>query len=229
MRMHSKTTDQAVMRRCAWVGLLVGSCALMGCGTASTLSGQFPATWPAQIQTPRMASAPPTIGPGSGIAIAVAPWTWASATNLGGSPATTEVLTQLTHDALRARGFEVVDDAAAAYRLSCSVRDLSYTVRGGVPGARQFAARASCQLLRAGDQRVLWQRDIAERVDETLYVNTYTRLPSEHQRAFARECLPALMDRVTDSLLLFLRDELPLQDAAASPAPGAPAAPPSEK
>lgn len=201
---------------------------MVGCRTTAGTTAQFPSAWPARTPLPSV-HAPAAAGRGTGIAIAVVPWTWPGAMESGGSPTTTEVLTQLTEAALRAQGFEVVDDSAAAYRLGCSVQELSYAVHGGYPSERQYTARASCQLVRTSDQQLLWQRELTERVDETLYVNTYTRLPAHHERAFARECLPALMDRLTESLLIFFRDELPLRALPAAPsdatAPAGPEAP----
>ena len=142
--------------------------------------------------------------------MAVAPWTWPGANEQGGSLTTAEALTQATQTALRAQGFDVVDEPSARYRLGCTIHDLSYTVQPGYPGERAYTARVACQLLQAADSAVLWQRDFDERVDETLYVNTYTKLPVDHAQAFARECVPAVMDRLTESLLYFFQEGLPM-------------------
>lgn len=206
--------------------LLLAASLLTGCASTPAVSGTFPTTWPAGTSVPTVTSTG-RMGPGTGLVIAVAPWTWSGAEGTP-APATTDVLTQLTEATLRARGFEVVDPSSAPYRLACQVRDLTYTIRPGYPGEREYVAQAACQVVRASDQQTLWQRDIEERVDETLYVNTYTKLPAHHERGFARECLPALCERVVDSLLLFFQRELPRQPApaaslenASTPAPAA--------
>lgn len=208
--------------------LALGLSVMAGCGTTRAVSVSFPAAWPAHTPPPAMAVSP-SLGRGTGMAIAVAPWTWPAASEAAAAPATTDVLTQLTQDALRAHGFEVVDETAARYRLSCSVRDLSYTVTQGYPDRRRYLAEVSCQLLRSEDQRLLWQREVTEHVDDVVYVNTFTRLPTEHERAFIRECLPALMEQLTESLLIFLREELPLAseglEAPAEPAAHTPTQP----
>lgn len=218
-------------RRLAPVLMVLCSWGLAGCRTTGTLTtAQFPSQWPGSISLPavRPATAP---GRGSGIAVAVAPWTWPEAAAAVGGPTTTEAFTQLTQAALRAQGFDVVDDTSAAYRLGCSVRDLSYATRTGFPGERQYLARVSCQLVRLSDQQLLWQRELEERVDETVYVNTYTRLPARTEQAFVRECVPAVMERLTESLLMFFHDELPwraehaVTGQAAPPEQPGPAAP----
>ncbi len=195
-------------------------CASAGCRTAATTTAaQFPAVWPAGADLPPVQKAQPP-GPGSGIAIAVAPWMWPSApaTSSAGERLTTETLTQLTQTALRAQGFDVVEEHAASYRLGCTVRDLRYTVSSGYPARRSYLADVECQLLRRSDQRLVWQRQFAEHTEETLYVNTYTRAPATHARTFAWETLPAVMERLTSSLVRFFREGLPLYEEGATPA-----------
>ena len=216
----------------AFTALLLAGCLSLatGCRTTGTATtAPFPFVWPhdTPIPVPRAAA---SIGRGTGIALAVAPWTWTGAPESAGTLTTTEALTQLTQASLRAQGFDVVDEHAAAYRVGCNVHELSTTMHSGFPGQRQYLARVACQLVRSGDQQMLWQRDFEEQVDETTYVNTYTRLPAHEARAFAQECLPAVMERVTDSLLIFFREELPLQaqrETTTSPAPAGAATPSS--
>ena len=196
-------------RKFGYLLAALSCCGMAGCSTTgATTTMQFPARWPEGMSLPVMRAAPAP-GRGSGIAIAVAPWTWPGASEAGGQPTTTQAFTQLTQAALRAQGFDVVDEPSAVYRLGCSVRDLTSATRAGFPGEQHYLARVTCQLVRVSDQQLLWQRELEERVDETVYVNTYTRLPARAEQAFVRECVPAVMERLTEGLLTFFRDELP--------------------
>jgi hypothetical protein len=207
--------------RCAVLcgGAVLLSIGGLGCRTARVDHAQFPSTWPAGLSMPRIKQARVPVETVTPMTVAVAPWTWPeAASGHANDVQTTDVLTMLTQSMLQKQGFTVVDEQAAPYRLGCTIRDLHYTVHAGLPSRRESTALARCQLLRATDQRVLWQRQFDQATDETLYVDSYTRVTAYHERAFARETLPALVHDITEGLERFFRDQLPHRAATAASA-----------
>lgn len=118
-------------------------------------------------------------------------------------------LTQLLIAQLRSQGIPVVSSettgAEADYTLNCVATRLGYAAaRRRYPPHRTYEAELTCAIIDPATQAVRWQRNLTQRYDETVLLNTMTKLPPRHGGTLLRECITPLAEGMAYGVRLFL-------------------------
>lgn len=198
--------------RICWAVLMAAGCA----GTPRM--HPFPAAWPTQMDppvpsVPAVPSAP--LDPGlTGPAVWVEPFVpdWDGepiAEPAGSSRPTGEVLTLLFTDKLRAAGLAVSPEKAK-YIFVAVVPQLGYTLQEGYPRKITYFSRMAYQLIRRETGNVIWDGDVTQEFQQTVLVNTMTRLPSDPdgpERVLLEKCVEPTWQAVASDLGAYLRKQ----------------------
>lgn len=178
--------------------LFIGLC---GCQTASPTAYEFPSTWPGSQPLPENA---PTV---SVRPVIVDLHLQNQATDQSPGFPTAAVLSVLLVKHLQVNGVNAILEGPEAstgrYLLGCTVLQLGFAQRGGFPQEKLYQAELSCQLTDQQAQKMIWERKLSQRYEDTAIFNWLTKLPKEpHQedRVLFRECIVPLWDAMASSI-----------------------------
>lgn len=190
------------MRLGYWImgfALLAG---LSGCQTAAPTVYEFPAIWPGSQPLPESA---PTVSVRPVVLDVQHPVDQATDTTPGFP--TAAVLSVLLVKHLHVNGVNAIlessEASTARYLLGCTVPQLGFAARSGYPQEKRYQAELACQLTDQETQKVIWNRKLSQRYEDTTVFNWLTKLPPEpHQeeRVLFRECIIPLWDAMASSV-----------------------------
>ena len=207
------------MRAARWPAALGLAALLGGCQSAVTPAYRFPSTWPGS--QPLSEDAP---------TVSVEPLQVNVAQEIqlpDGDPGvpTAAVLSVLLIKHLHVNGINAVlepaADATAQYILSCSVPELGFGEREGLPKERRYRAELLCTLKDGQTQDVLWTRRLKQDYDQTVLLDLLANLPEEphkHDRILFRECIVPLWDTMAASVGAVVSSRRSLTPAVSSAA-----------
>lgn len=183
--------------------LLTAIVAFSGCAAASAPElHTFPASWPATLE--RSAAPAVPAAPAGGEAVEVELF----ALDLDGpSGSSGPVLTDLFADRLRAAGVRVSSSGDSRYLFRGVVPQLGYVTRGGYPRQVTYFSRLVYQLVDRQAGQVVWTGNLEQEFEQTVLVNTMTRLPSEpnpHEKLLLEKCVEPIWDSVAKDVGIFL-------------------------
>lgn len=155
---------------------LILAAAGAGCA-AKTRAQPFPLSWPQPLEPP----APSSSSESSGlITVRVAPLVieraGGQAAVLAGGQPTEEVLTRVLISKLRAAGVNVAP-GGAEYRLEGVIPWIGTSARTGYPKRLTYQSALVYRLVDERTGRVVMQRQVEHAVEQSVLVNTMSRLP----------------------------------------------------
>lgn len=177
-----------------WV-LALGLTAAVGTGCSAKVRVQpFPENWPQPLEPPAANAAPRPSGP----VVRVAPLVIERAPDRTPVPSdgqpTSAVLTDVLVSKLRAAGVNV-STRPADYRLEGVVPWLGTSARGGYPKQLTYQSTLAYRLVDERTGRVAMQRQVEHAVEQSVLVNTMSRLPypeyANDQQVLERAITPA--------------------------------------
>ena len=176
-----------------WIFPLV--CSAVGCQHAMQRHS-FPAEWPAGLTWPE--TKPPAasaVAEQSGPAVAVEPFTVdieGNSFSAGSGPLTTSgMLTHLMAEKLKQAGVRV-SETDAEYTLTGTIPKLGYTERTGYPRKLYYTSELVYHLVHRPSGAVVWQGNLSQDFEQTVLVNTMTRLPNDPnapERVLLEKCI----------------------------------------
>lgn len=197
--------------------LLAVGLGVTGCARAAANRYPFPQAWPLELPQPTLSAAARMKG---GPRVQVEPFQIGSESTKGvaaaeqaAGAATADVLAQLLVQRLQAEGIEAVrSDAsgvAADYVLQVSVPRMEYTIRPGYPRKVDYQTAMSLTLVHEKSGQVAWERDLEEKFEETVLLNTMSRLPrpaDPYSQQLLEKCVTPLMTRIASGLTPLLSE-----------------------
>ncbi len=181
-------------KRCPLIlALILLASAAAGCAARKTDVQPFPQSWPQPLEPP----APSSSTEASGLSVSVAPLVIERAPGQGPGPAggqpTSAVLTDVLVAKLRAAGVNV-SARPADYRLEGVVPWLGHSARAGYPKRLTYQSALAYRLVDERTGRVVMQRQVEHAVEQSVLVNTMSRLPypeyAQDQQVLERAITP---------------------------------------
>lgn len=177
-----------------------------GCAERSVQLHAFPSAWPQGLPQPEVAQAS---------ASAAGPTVWVEPLALDlGEPAaasqtqTAQVLTELLVQKLRQVGVNVSSEGSQ-YALVGVVPRLGYSKRGGYPRRITYLSQLSYQLVHRPSGAVVWEGNLSQEFEQTVLVNTMTRLPEDPQapvHVLMDRCVGPTWEAIAQDVSAFLKD-----------------------
>jgi hypothetical protein len=172
----------------------------------------FPATWPDGLDwsgsTSNLAAPPEPAGP----AVAVEPFTLdteaGAPSQAGGQTSTSRKLTDLMVEKLRQAGVQV-SDSNAEYTLTGTVPKLGYTQRSGYPRKLYYTSELVYRLVHRPTGAVVWEGNLSQDFEQTVLVNTMTRLPSDPnapERVLLEKCIDPNWAMIASDVKTYLKE-----------------------
>ena len=96
--------------------------------------------------------------------------------------------------ALQAEGVGAMTSGTAPYTLSCTLQHADVVRTRRVADALTYQLAAQCTLTQGTE--TIWQDTMTQRYDETVFVNTMSRLPPSYEAPWTRECFLPWRTRV---------------------------------
>ncbi len=193
-----------------WVLSLV--CGAAGCQHAMQRHS-FPAEWPAGLtwgETKPAAAVPAEL---SGPAVTVEPFTLDMEGNSlpagSGRPTTSGMLTTLMVEKLQQVGVRV-SEADAEYALIGTVPKLGYTERAGYPRKLYYTSELVYHLVHRPSGAVVWQGNLSQDFEQTVLVNTMTRLPNDPnapERVLLEKCIDPNWALIASDVKAYLKEK----------------------
>ncbi|GEM_PF-4730639 len=182
--------------------LLTAMLAFSGCAMGSTSQlHTFPAAWPSSLERPSVPAVPSSAGGNEAVQVEL------FALDLDGpSGSSGPVLTDLFADHLRAAGVRV-SSGDSRYLFRGVVPQLGYVTRSGYPRRVTYFSRLVYQLVDRQAGQVVWTGNLEQEFEQTVLVNTMTRLPSEpnpHEKLLLEKCVEPIWDSVAKDVGTFL-------------------------
>ena len=193
------------------IGLICIGAGITGCQRTAQRHA-FPAAWPAGLdwsQTRTAAASPAEI---SGPAVKVEPFaldTEPGASPQGAGPASTSrKLTDLMVEKLQQAGVPV-SESNAEYTLSGTIPKLGYTERSGYPRKLYYTSELVYRLIHRSTGTVVWQGNLSQDFEQTVLVNTMTRLPNDPnapERVLLEKCIDPNWTMIASDVKTYLKE-----------------------
>ena len=171
----------------------------------------FPAVWPEGMAQPSAGKRREGTGP----AVAVRPMTLdlegtaSAAPARGAGPETSRMLTDLMIEKLVKAGIRVSEDEnEAEYVFAGTIPKLGYTEKGGYPRKFYYTSELDYQLIHRPSGTVVWQGKLSQDFDQTVLVNTMTRLPKDPnapEQILIQKCVGPNWETIAADLSAFLK------------------------
>lgn len=177
------------------LALILAAASAAGCSAKKTQVHPFPSSWPSLLEPPAA---------GASVAPVVASTLWVEPlvvervegvdSRTTGADKTAGILTDILSQKLRAAGVNV-SQKGADYKLQGVVPWVGYTAQGGYPRQMIYGSGLAYRLVDQRTGRVVLERQVEQSVEQSVVVNTMTRLPypdyAHEQEVVHRAVAPA--------------------------------------
>ena len=196
------------------VWVLSMACSAAGCQHAMHRHS-FPAEWPSGLAWPdtKPAAADAVAVKPSGPAVTVEPLTLdieGGASRAGSGPSSTSgMLTQRMVEKLKQVGVRV-SETDAEYALTGTVPKLGYTERSGYPRKLYYTSELVYHLVHRPSGTVVWQGNLSQDFEQTVLVNTMTRLPNAPnapERVLLEKCIDPNWALIASDVKAYLEEK----------------------
>ncbi len=193
------------------IGLVCVSAGVAGCQRTAQRHA-FPAAWPAGLDWTRTLTAAASPVEISGPAVAVEPFTLDTESNASsqgaGEASTSAKLTDLMVEKLRQAGVQV-SESNAEYALTGTIPKLGYTERSGYPRKLYYTSELVYRLVHRATGTVVWEGNLSQDFEQTVLVNTMTRLPSDPnapERVLLEKCIDPNWATIASDVKTYLKE-----------------------